>query len=289
MSINVNLSVQNLPRLIAGGESKWLEFKSAVPPDSVIAKHLVAFANTEGGVILFGIGDKGTLLGIAQDSLESSTSRLRRLTSAVLPFPAEIGVIEYEGRSFLYVRVPPAPDALRPLMTAQGEVYVRHADHINISKFAHHQRVKSNHKPTPTHPREVRVFVAMSFREEEEPALVDYYRAMERVASSIDDGVKLERIDIVEGDYEISQQIMTEIDKCQILVADFTLSPRNVYFEAGYCRGKSNIHIIQTARKDTSLEFDVRNWRTLFYKNATELESKLKPALEDAVAKVRKG
>jgi hypothetical protein len=72
---------------------------------------------------------------------------------------------------------------------------------------------------------------------------------------------------------------MTEIDKCNFLIADFTLSPHNIYFEIGYARGAKK-KIIQTARKGTMLQFDVRNWSTLFYRNATELEEKLVPKLE---------
>jgi hypothetical protein len=49
-------------------------------------------------------------------------------------------------------------------------------------------------------------------------------------------------------------------------------------FEIGYARGKG-LRIIQSARKGTELEFDIRNWRTLFYRNATELEEKLIPEL----------
>jgi nucleoside 2-deoxyribosyltransferase len=67
---------------------------------------------------------------------------------------------------------------------------------------------------------------------------------------------------------------MEVIDTCDALLADFTLSPHNVYFEVGYARGRDK-HIIQTARRDTELEFDVRNWRTIFYRNATELEAHL--------------
>jgi len=58
-----------------------------------------------------------------------------------------------------------------------------------------------------------------------------------------------------------------------------------VYFELGYARGCKNKQIVQTARKDTLLEFDVRNWRTEFYCNATELEEKLIPALQSAYAR----
>ena len=82
-------------------------------------------------------------------------------------------------------------------------------------------------------------------------------------------------------DYEISQRVMDEINKADIVIADFTLSPANVYFELGYARGQGK-QIIQTARKETRLEFDVRNWRTVFYRNATELEEKIVPELVEA-------
>jgi hypothetical protein len=65
------------------------------------------------------------------------------------------------------------------------------------------------------------------------------------------------------------------------VIVDFTLNPRNVYFEAGYARGGKK-KLIHTARKETKLEFDIRNWRTLFYRNATELEAALVPALVNA-------
>jgi nucleoside 2-deoxyribosyltransferase len=67
---------------------------------------------------------------------------------------------------------------------------------------------------------------------------------------------------------------MTEIDHTDVVLADFTLSPQNVYYEVGYARGKGKT-LILTARRGTRLEFDVRNWRTLRYRNATELEKVL--------------
>lgn len=125
------------------------------------------------------------------------------------------------------------------------------------------------------------VFVAMSFRVEEDPALVDYFEAMRRAAYSTRLPLDIRRIDSVQGDFEISQRILEEIDAAKIVIADFTLSPRNVYFEAGYARGKGK-RVIQTARKDTHLEFDTRGWKTIFYKNATELEVALAQALSSA-------
>jgi nucleoside 2-deoxyribosyltransferase len=141
--------------------------------------------------------------------------------------------------------------------------------------------MKTRHPPLRSAERQIVAFVAMSFREEEKPALVGYYRAIKRAVEGVSLPIELRRIDFVDGDYEISQQIMDEIDQAEIVITDFTLSARNVYFELGYARGKQK-RIIQTARKETTLEFDVRNWRTMFYRNATELEEKLVPELRAA-------
>jgi len=114
----------------------------------------------------------------------------------------------------------------------------------------------------------------MSFREEQEPALVDYFQAMKRAVHRTGLLIELKRVDLMEGDLEISQKLMDEIKQADVVLSDFTLSSANVYFELGYARG-SNKRVIQTARKDTALEFDVRNWHTIIYRNATELEEKL--------------
>ena len=121
----------------------------------------------------------------------------------------------------------------------------------------------------------------MSFRTGDEPALVDYFEAMKRAATATTLPLELLRIDFVDGDYEISQKIMSELDSCEIVVADFTLSPHNVYFELGYARGRQK-YVIQTARKDTKLEFDIRNWRTIFYLNGKELEERLEASFTAA-------
>ena len=111
---------------------------------------------------------------------------------------------------------------------------------------------------------------------------------MKRAAVSSGFPIDLNRIDLVDGDFEISQRIMDEIDASDIVLADFTLNPSNVYFELGYARGQKR-RIIQTARKGTILEFDVRNWKTIFYRNATELEVALKSAFIEAYSDVTRG
>jgi hypothetical protein len=121
--------------------------------------------------------------------------------------------------------------------------------------------------------RKLAVFVAMSFRTDKEQHLTDYFRAIKRAADRAG-GIEVRRVDLLDGDYEVSQKLMCEIDRADVVLADFTLNSRNVYFELGYARGRRK-DVIQTARERTVLEFDIRQWRTLFYRNATELEEKL--------------
>jgi nucleoside 2-deoxyribosyltransferase len=120
----------------------------------------------------------------------------------------------------------------------------------------------------------IRVFVAMSFRHEEEPALIDYWQAMQRAARRAQGKFDLRRIDEADGGYQIIDRIYEEIQAADLVIADLTLSPANVYLELGYARGKGK-HVIQTCRAGTLLEFDVRGYRTLTYRNAAALEEEL--------------
>lgn len=284
----MEITPESILELVAGGESDHVEFKTQLPPEDIVARELVAFANVEGGLLLIGVTDQGQIVGLSKEEVKRAIDRLSQMTASLLPYPARVAAIEVQGKNIVYVYVDKAPEQFRPITTSRGAYYMREkkvALFQGLSSIGDFYRSRFKEvlaeQPIPSHNRCLNVFVAMSFREEEEPALVDYFRAMRRAADVTGLPIILMRIDLEEGDYEISQEIMEKIDQCHVVIADFTLSPRNVYFELGYARGK-NRRTIQTARKGTGLEFDVRNWRTLFYRNATELEEKLTPALKAA-------
>ena len=263
--------------LIKGGESETVEFKTRMPPADLVARVLAAFANTKGGVLILGVGDKGEVVGLSDDSVESAVNRLHHIASSLFPYSIDIGCVEISGKILVYAKVPEAPKEFVPITTSWEKYYQRHAS-ATVPVKLEDAWLETRSIPSKKAQRKVSIFVAMSFRDEEEPALVDYFKAMERATASTNLPIVLTRIDLEEGDYEISQKIMEKIDECEVVIADFTLSPRNVYFELGYARGRG-CRVIQTARTGTILEFDARNWRTHFYRNSTELEEKLVPAL----------
>ena len=283
--MQAKLTPASLLGLIAKGESSTLELKARVPPEDVIARTIAAFANTEGGQLVVGVTDDRNIIGIPDDNAEEVLKRVRSIARSLLPMPIDVGLFRVNGRQVLCASVPKAEPHLSPVLTASGNVYRRIADRtVRLPEHAELELLRGGPLPQPTG-KEAQVFVAMSFRQEEEPALVDYYSAMTRAVARAQLPLRLVRQDLMDGDYEISQQLMNGIDSADIVLVDFTLSPHNGYFEAGYARGR-NKSLIQLARKGTELHFDVRNWRTEYYRNATELEDKLLPALQAAYAEL---
>lgn len=298
----MQISPEEIRRYVLEGESETVEFKLSFSTDPSIALTLIAFANTKGGVLLLGISDTGEIVGVSEAKIDETVDRLHKLVTSIFEQPVDISVVNLAGKYVLAVHVESSLASENPITTSKGDLYIRQgAQNINLNTttkraieqimarnmshnigdhvYSYLLAKKDRNLSVPQ--IDCTAFVAMSFRAEEEPSLVDYYRAMERAIENIRLPIKLLRMDLKEGDYEVSQGIMDEIAKVDIVIADFTLNSANVYFELGYARAK-NKRIIQTAKKGTVLEFDVGSWRTTFYRNATELEEKLKPELQAA-------
>ena len=56
-----------IENLIEQGENQQLDFKFEISDSKKIAKSLVAFANTDGGILLIGVKDNGVIKGIRTD------------------------------------------------------------------------------------------------------------------------------------------------------------------------------------------------------------------------------
>jgi type I restriction enzyme R subunit len=86
---------RQVDELIKQGESKTLEFKSTLRygPDGdrsvekqlthAVLKTIAAFLNTDGGDLLIGVADNGTIIGIEPDGFENHDKFLRHLTQVV--------------------------------------------------------------------------------------------------------------------------------------------------------------------------------------------------------------
>ena len=286
-------TIDDLKINLENGESETIEFKSSMGSyDSDISRIISAFGNSKGGVLLIGVNKSGEIIGIPDNQIEYSLTRARDIFEMMASMNDISGSVSnhvIDGKNVIAIEVDVNPDKTNSLLTSQGKAYIRTGtdieEYINPDKIQIHLDYKKDKYFYSMGPLDV--FVAMSFRNEEEPHLEDYYEAMKRAAEKTGLPLNVKRMDDFEGDYEISNEILAKIDGAQIVVADFTLSSRNVYFELGYARG-TNKEIIQTARWGTQLEFDTRNWKTIFYRNAKMLEEQLPFAFEDRYIRIFK-
>ncbi|MBZ0204192.1 MAG: ATP-binding protein [Ignavibacteria bacterium] len=64
------MTLYELNELIEGGENQQVEFKRKFTEPEKIAKEMIAFANTQGGKILFGIDDDKKVVGVESEKGE---------------------------------------------------------------------------------------------------------------------------------------------------------------------------------------------------------------------------
>lgn len=152
---------------------------------------------------------------------------------------------------------------------------------IPFDKIPKIELLRTESKRTTPDPRYI--FVIMSFQND--TFLEDAYSSIKRAVSGVRKGLRCERVDEIQEDFEITDKVIECIQRGEVIIADLTGSRPNVYYEIGCARaiGKT---LILTAREGEKVHFDIRNINIIFYKNATELEGKLKSRLRTIFRKL---
>jgi nucleoside 2-deoxyribosyltransferase len=124
-----------------------------------------------------------------------------------------------------------------------------------------------------------KAFVAMWFAREVD----DAWRSGIKPAL-IETGYDGIRIDLEEHNEKICDQILAEIRKSVLVVADFTGQRQGVYFEAGFAMGLGT-PVIRTCRQDhiDDLHFDTRQYSHVVWADPEELKTKLIHRIEATV------
>ena len=88
-----------LLEVIANGENSGVEFKRDDIRPEQLAREIVAMANLNGGKVLLGVEDDGTIIGTQRDNLEEwvmDTVVARKIHPWILPFYEEVQVDEHK-------------------------------------------------------------------------------------------------------------------------------------------------------------------------------------------------
>lgn len=95
-----------LLEIIHNGESSGVEFKRDVIQVQALAKEIVAFSNFEGGIVLLGVEDDGSVSGTTRDKLEEwvMTTCRDKVRPGLIPFYEVVKDVE-QGKDVAVVRV----------------------------------------------------------------------------------------------------------------------------------------------------------------------------------------
>lgn len=117
----MKLEPAELARLILAGEGKNLEFKRGLPGDAKVARTLCAFANTRGGILLIGVGDRGEIVGAPRP--RETMERLRAVgCERVEPdLTVQVGMVHLAERSVVWCSVPLSPERPHAAIDDEGE------------------------------------------------------------------------------------------------------------------------------------------------------------------------
>ena len=117
------MSIDYIEELIRQGENTSIEFKRGDVRTENLAKELIAFSNSSGGVVLLGIEDNGEIQGLKNPrNYEEWISNLTR--NNVIPhISVDYTESVLEGKKIGIIRVPKGKD--RPYQNSSGRFYVR--------------------------------------------------------------------------------------------------------------------------------------------------------------------
>ena len=117
------------------------------------------------------------------------------------------------------------------------------------------------------------------------PAFSDVLDAIKEACDRC--GLNAERVDEPESNERITDRILESIRRAEYVIVDLTSSKPNVFYEAGYAqgRGKTPVYI---AREGTPLEFDLKDYPIIFFRNMTRLKNDLEQRLRGLADKPNK-
>ncbi|MFP3860583.1 MAG: helix-turn-helix domain-containing protein [Bacteroidales bacterium] len=120
--------------LIRQGEHDMLDFKHSIANAKKIAKSLVAFANTNGGKLLIGVKDNGTISGIrSEEEFYMIETAAHMFCKPEIKFSTETWYID--GKTVLEITIPKSLNKIYYAKDSQGKwkVYIRVDDKIFLA------------------------------------------------------------------------------------------------------------------------------------------------------------
>jgi len=99
------MDYRDVLRLIEEGEGFEVEFKRKVSTPEKIARTMIAFANTKGGHLLFGVDDDGSIIGVESEKSEADLIREAGSAFCEPEITPEIDIVPFDGKDVIVAYV----------------------------------------------------------------------------------------------------------------------------------------------------------------------------------------
>jgi predicted HTH transcriptional regulator len=104
------MTYKDVLRLIEEGEGFEIEFKRKVSTPEKLARTLIALANTQGGYILFGVDDDGSVVGVESEKSEVELIEHAGQAYCVPAIHPIVDIVPFDGTDVIVVYVPESDD-----------------------------------------------------------------------------------------------------------------------------------------------------------------------------------
>ncbi|MEK6755764.1 MAG: ATP-binding protein [Bacteroidota bacterium] len=116
------MDTKELRLLLEEGEGFHLEFKRRVSSPEKIARALIGFANTKGGMILFGVDDDAAIVGVESEKTEVEMIQTAGRVFCDPPIEPMIEIITYRGKDIIAVVVDESQDKPHSLVVDDDDL-----------------------------------------------------------------------------------------------------------------------------------------------------------------------
>ncbi|MBC8145955.1 MAG: ATP-binding protein [bacterium] len=178
------MDARTLRQIIEVGETDTVEFKRKFSGFEKIAREMIALANTRGGVLLIGVDDDGSIVGVPSEKSEIELIEVTAEHYVDPPIEAEIDIVDIDGEDVIVVRIPESCDKPHRLVVdglsarreGTGEfaagVFIRQGERSIAASNEVARVLAASHPETPP----LRLEIG-----EIEQTLFDYLRKHERI------------------------------------------------------------------------------------------------------------
>jgi len=126
------MNCHDIKMLIEEGEGFRLEFKRRISSAEKIARTIISFANTKGGIILFGVDDDGSIIGVESEKSEVALIEVAGHDFIDPPIQTVIEIVPFDGKDVIVCHIPESTSKphyfLGPIDRTDGDntrVYIR--------------------------------------------------------------------------------------------------------------------------------------------------------------------